>query len=43
VTAPASGTGSSTVRFNATANHGGPRVGTVTVAGIAVTVSQPGI
>jgi hypothetical protein len=42
VTAPASGSGNGTVSFRAAANHGGPRAGTVTVAGVAVAVSQPG-
>jgi hypothetical protein len=43
ITAPASGTGDGTVRFTVTVNHGLPRAGTVTVGGIAVTVSQLGI
>jgi hypothetical protein len=43
ITAPASGTGDGTVRFTVAVNHGLPRAGTVTVGGIAVTVSQLGI
>ena len=37
---PASGSGNATIRLPVEANPGGPRTGTVTIAGLTVTISQ---
>jgi hypothetical protein len=42
ITAGASGAGNGQVRFSATANSGGARVGTLTIAGFTFTVDQAG-
>lgn len=41
ITSGASGTGNGTVNFNAAANTGAVRIGTITVAGQTVTINQP--